>query len=133
MNKYFVDNRNIRDMYYAGELVVEYDDSKHSKYKDKISKIEALKIILDIMEMDLTQLEKNLNVIIEYDRKMVEVPKELQISHFFTPSFYKIVKNKINEGFKFLHYTSESEYLTEKDLNSFIKDLAGKKILEYAD
>lgn len=100
---FFVDNRDIRDKYYKGELIIKYNDdnTRHKLIVGKIHKKEALKTILFIMKNDLIVLEERLVVLCKYLSDMKTVSENLKFPNFTSNKFFQLVNNKIDKGFKF--------------------------------
>lgn len=101
--KYWVDNRDIRDKYYKGPLIIPYDETnfRHCKIVGKISQLEALKNIKGILTYDLESLKSIIDRQKLYLNELEECDEELTFKEFHHPKFYEIIEKFINDGDKF--------------------------------
>ena len=89
--QHFVDNRDIRDNYYNGNLIIPYNDNnfRHKNIVGKISNKEAFETILYIMEQDIIYKNRILVTLKKYLKDVKSTPKYLKFESTLFPFFYK--------------------------------------------
>tara|TARA_R110000796_G_scaffold248124_2_gene374554 strand:- start:12350 stop:12943 length:594 start_codon:yes stop_codon:yes gene_type:complete len=101
--EHWVDNRDIRDKFYMGPLIVPYDTTniRHRRVVGKITMNDALCTIKSILIMDLENLGRVLKSQTRFLKKREQANPELTFTTFYESDFYFLIEKLIEEGHEF--------------------------------
>lgn len=101
--EYWVDNRDVRDKFYKGPLIIPYDETnvRHKRVIGQITMDEAINTIKNILTNDLKTLEGSIENQIKLIKERENTKPELLFSEFYNPDFYFLIDRLVKEGYKF--------------------------------
>lgn len=112
----FLDNRDMRDRYYQGPFIIEFDGRNG---REPQTKEEAETVIRKILINDEIQLSSILIKAKEAEKKWSETKKELRFKDFIRKEFNNIVVNALENNVKITSRISNNEFLGLDEYKKF--------------